>query len=377
MRIAINTLALLRNKAGAEQYTLNIINELAKIDKHNEYFIIVSDVNYDIYSVEQSNFNIIHIKVNTYSKLKRILYEQIVVPFKLKQYKIDVLFNPCNIMPLFCPCETVAMIFDMHWFLESKKLSRLRVLYVKNFIKFTAKKADKVLTLSESSKKDIIRFTKISEHKIIITPVGKTPLCALKTKLKKQEWPGIKKNYNIERKYIMFLGQLLFRKNVDAVIKALGLIKKEKIKLDFDFIVVGGKAEAYQSLLDLVKQNNLENEVKFLGQLEDRDTAYILSNADMFVYPSLYEGFGIPILEAMYYGVPVITSDISSLPEVGGKACVYISPYNIEEIKKSILNMLYNETLKSNNIEQGFLQAEKFSWENSANQTLSVFLSVQ
>ena len=118
MKIAINTLPLLRNKAGAEQYTFNIINELAKIDKKNQYYIIVSSLNKDIYKINQDNFNLIQINTNTKNKIIRILLEQALLPLLLLFKNIDVLFSPCNIMPILSPCFNVTMIFDMHWFIH-------------------------------------------------------------------------------------------------------------------------------------------------------------------------------------------------------------------------------------------------------------------
>ncbi|MBU0650711.1 glycosyltransferase, partial [bacterium] len=290
MKIAINTLPLLKNKAGAEQYTLNIIKQLAKIDKENIYLIFVTGVNKDIYRVNQENFHLIPACVDPNSKIKRILYEQLVLPFKLKKMGVDVLFTPCNILSLFSPCRNVTMIFDMHWFLEAQKLSFFRLFYVKNFIKWSAKVSDKILTLSENSKKDIIKFAHVESDKIFVVPFGLTPLCEMKDKITNDEIVRVKNKYNIKKKYIMFLGQLLHRKNVDAVIKALFAIKKEKSDLEFDFVVVGGFHEAYPHLKSLAVHLNLEEHVKFLGQLEDEEVGALLAGADLFVYPSLYEG---------------------------------------------------------------------------------------
>ena len=234
MKIAINTLPLLRNKAGAEQYTFNIINELAKIDKKNQYYIIVSSLNKDIYKINQDNFNLIQINTNTKNKIIRILLEQALLPLLLLFKNIDVLFSPCNIMPILSPCFNVTMIFDMHWFIESKKINKGRLFYIKNFIKLSAIRSNKVLTLSESSKKDIVKYTNIDEKKITVTPIGKTPLCALKHSLKKDDWQDVKLKYKLDKKYILFIGQLLYRKNVDIVIKAMAGLTED----DFDFIII-------------------------------------------------------------------------------------------------------------------------------------------
>jgi len=369
MKIAINTLPLLRSKAGAERYTFNIINELSKIDHENEYYIIVSPVNEDIYKINASNFFLIKTKINTLSKIKRILYEQCVLPFILKFKKIDVLFCPCNIMPIFSPCKNVTMIFDMHWFIEEEGLNKNRLWYIKNFIRLSALRSDRILTLSESSKQDIIRFTGVFKDKIVITPVGKTPLCFLRDEIGEDYIKKIKEQYGLNRKYMFFLGQLLFRKNVGIAIEALAQIKEEKKVLDFDFVIVGGQKEAFVSLKELAQKRNLENEIKFFGEIEDLQIAALLKDAGVFIYPSLYEGFGIPVLEALYYSVPTITSNVSSLPEVGGDACIYVDPKNVQEVKDAILFLWSNKEFRKNIIAKGLIQAEKFNWKDIAEKT--------
>ncbi len=184
----------------------------------------------------------------------------------------------------------------------------------------------------------------------------------------------IKEKYEIDGDYILFVGTLQPRKNIERLIEAFSKIKNQELGIkNLELVIIGKKGWLYEDILSAPKKFKIEDKVKFLDFVPDSDLSLFYQNAVCFVLPSLYEGFGLPVLEAMNFGCPVITSNVSSLPEVAGDAGILVNPGSVEEIAKSIekiLKMTDNE--RKEMIEKGYQQAKKFSWEKCARETLSV-----
>lgn len=372
MRIAINTLPLLDNIAGAERYTKNMLTHIAKLNS-NTYHLFLSKINHNYYEVNQENFANYIFNANTRFRLVRILGEQMWVPFICNKLDIDVFFSPCNIAPLFVKAPTVLTLFDVHWLVYPHMFSKAKRLYLKNAIKHSLVKAQKVITISDNSKKDIIEIFGVSEHKINVIPCGLDPFF----KIVKNEVKlfNVKKKYHINNKFIFFTAQLHKRKNVITLLKAYHELKKRK-KIEHNLVIAGGKGDGYEDMRSYLSEHGLENNVVLCGCVPNDDLRLLYNNADIFVYPSLYEGFGLPIIEAMACGTPVITSNVSSLPEVAGDAAILIDPLNVEELANAIDRVLSDKNLREDLINKGFKRISEFSWEKAAQKTLSVFEEV-
>jgi glycosyltransferase involved in cell wall biosynthesis len=184
----------------------------------------------------------------------------------------------------------------------------------------------------------------------------------------------LEKKYHIIGNYILFVGTLQPRKNIEKLIEAFASVVKKHPKLSL--VIVGKHGWLYEDILKAPKKFDIEEKVKFISFVPDDDLAYFYKHAVCYVLASLYEGFGLPVLEAMAYDCPVITSNVSSLPEAGGDAALYVDPKNIEDITEKILMLVENESLRRDLIEKGKKQIKKFSWEKCAKETLEVLTTV-
>lgn len=185
----------------------------------------------------------------------------------------------------------------------------------------------------------------------------------------------LKTKYNISDNFLLFVGTLQPRKNIVRIIEAFAMLKKRKTEndeQDLQLVIIGRRGWHYDEILAAPAKYGLKDSVKFLDFVPDEDLVLFYQHAQVFVWPSLYEGFGLPVLEAMKFGCPVITSNVSSLPEAGGDAALYVDPENVEEIKNAIEKVMTDTKLREEMIAKGKKQVGKFSWEKAARETLQI-----
>jgi len=289
------------------------------------------------------------------------MWTQFALPVSLilGKQKPDLFFTPSHYAPRFTSLKTAISIMDLSY-IHFPKLFRKEDLYqLTNWTKYSAENARLVFTISKSSKDDIIREYNLDSKKVIVTYPGIREIRSMKnTDLKK---------FNLTNDYILFVGTLQPRKNITKLIEAFSKIEKK----DIDLVIVGKKGWLYEEILASPKKFDIEKRVKFLDFVTDEELPSLYKNAKCFVLPSLYEGFGLPVLEAMKYGCPVITSNISSLPEAGGNAAIYVNPEDVKDITEKINKVLKDERLREDMIKKGEAQVKKFSWEKTARETLS------
>ncbi len=373
MRIAINTLPLLDHKAGAERYTQNIINHLVRLNGDHQYHLILSRINQSLYRPNRGNFQQTVVNVNTRYKLLRILSEQIYLPRLLQQQGVDLLFSPCNIGPRFLSVPLVITLFDLHWLRFPELFSPFRLAYLRRALTWSTRKAEAVLTISENSKKDLINMLSVPEEKITVTYVGLDPL--FREIPEKSELRDLRRRYGLKDRFILSVGQLHKRKNIPGLLQAYRRFAAHS-PLNVQLVLAGGEGDGAAEVREAVRPIGRDR-VIFTGCLPDEDLLRFYHAAECLVYPSFYEGFGLPVLEAMACGCPVITSNVSSLPEVAGEAALLIDPYRIETITSALVSLLTNPSLAQTLIQKGFEQARRFTWEAAAQKTLDVFEKVK
>jgi glycosyltransferase involved in cell wall biosynthesis len=225
--------------------------------------------------------------------------------------------------------------------------------------------------VSINSKRDIQNIYKISENKISV--IGEGVDNRFKTISNKQLLDRVRKKYHLPKRFILFVGTIEPRKNLPLLLSAFAKIKD---KFGIKLIVVGKLGWKYENIFNTASQLKIKNDFIFTGFVEDNDLPAIYNLAKVFVYPSYYEGFGLPVLEAMACGCPVITSSTSSLSEIVGNAAILINPTNIKDITEVILKIVSNKKLKLELIKQGLKQVKKFNWQNCAKKTLNVYQSL-
>ncbi len=295
------------------------------------------------------------------------LWTRIGLPLKLflEGKKPDVFFTPTHYGPRFSPVSTVISIMDLS-FLHFPQLFTKHDLYqLTNWTKYSAKKAKKIFTISEFSKNDIISAYGINKDKVVVTYPG---IKIKSAKSKDFNMDDLKKKFGISGQYILFVGTLQPRKNIEKLIEAFSLLKKSDMRL----LIVGKKGWLYEQILASPQKYQVADRVKFLDFVSDEDLPSLYKNAVCFVLPSLYEGFGLPVLEAMKNGCPVLASDVSSLPEAGGDAALYFNPTSASDIADKLEKVISSPKLREEMVKKGYNQIKKFSWDKTAKETLKV-----
>lgn len=293
----------------------------------------------------------------------------------------DVFFSPSHYAPRFSPVPSVVSVMDMSYYHYPELFNNTDLYQLKNWTKYSVKKAKRVITISKSSKFDIIKLYGIDEKLVhVVYPGIKSNI-----DLEPHVYPmsELRSKYQIDKNYILFVGTLQPRKNVEKLIEAFSDLKKQaksqknsKIPKDLQLVIVGKKGWLYEPILEAPKRYEVEESVKFLDFIPNEDLPLLYKNALCYVLPSLYEGFGLPILEAMKNDCPVITSKVSSMPEAGGDAALYVNPDNTGDIADKILTLITNDKLRHDLIVKGRKQVSKFSWENAGKETLQILQDV-
>jgi glycosyltransferase involved in cell wall biosynthesis len=271
------------------------------------------------------------------------------------------------------PCQKslkVMSIYDLTFIKYSSYIDSVVQTYTER-VKRCLKWTDLVLTISESSKKDIIDYLKISSEKVYVTPLASrySPeylSFELATQLEK------KINYDFSRPYLLFVSTIEPRKNITAIISAFNYLKKN-YKIEHNLVLIGRKGWYYTSVFEAVEKSPWKKYIYHLDYLSDELVALFYSKADVFVYPSYYEGFGLPVLEAMTLGTPVVTSNTSSLPEVAGDAALLIDPNDAIQLAEAVLKVISDPQLRQELINKGKKRAKLFSWEKTARETLTAY----
>lgn len=296
------------------------------------------------------------------------MWTQFALPLKLftETKKPDVFFSPSHYAPRFSPVPTVISIMDLSYIHFPELFTKHDLYQLVNWTKYSAKNACKIFTISNYSRDDIIKTYGKDPRDVVTTYLGVKGIKDSGFKIKDMD--ELKKKFGIDSEYILFVGTLQPRKNVAKLIEAFAKVNDKKIKL----IVVGKKGWLWEEILASPEKYNVTDRVKFLDFVGDEDLPGLYKNATCFILPSLYEGFGLPVLEAMKYGCPVLISNVSSLPEVGGDAAIYFDPADTDEITKALESVISDEGLRTTMIEKGYNQVKKFSWERTARKTLDV-----
>lgn len=367
MRIGINSLFLVSGKGGGiERYLRGLVGGLKKIDKKNEYFIFTNRNCRGAFGFGE-NFHEIYCDVSAVFRPAKILWEQFVLPWQLKRHKIDILLSAGNTAPVAHRCPSVAIIYDMIPFIRPEGFNTIELLALKTLFSLTAKTSSKIITISKSSQEEIVKRLKVSPDKVEIVygscdeyfkPVGDKGRSELQ-------------KYGISGEYILYVASSRPYKNIDGLIKAYRIMK-ERHHMGHKLVVVGLAGRAYPELMKLVKESKLEGDVIFCGFVNDEDLPLLYSLSYVFVYPSFYEGFGLPILEAMSCGVPVAASHVTSIPEAVGNAGLLFDPYNVEEMAEVIYRLMIDRGLRESLIQKGYEWVKEFSWEKSAMRVLAV-----
>ena len=371
MKIAIDGTIVREEITGTGFYITNLINGLIKIDNLNNYYIFGDEQYLRKYiKIDKDNFRVVHKRFK--NRIIRVLWEYFIFPFELKKLKIDILHSPNYITPLLkFGFKIILTIHDLTFLLFPEKYTITKRWLFGKMIPVFIKKSDKIVAVSENTKKDILKFFSIPDDKILVTYESYPEYYNFSIDRSKAE--DILNKYGIERNFILYVGMIEPRKNIISLLKAFVELDKD---LELDLIIVGKKGWYFKEIEKYMENAinlRLKNKIMFTGYIPEHELKYFYRLALMFVYPTLYEGFGLPPLQAMACGTPVITSNISSLPEVVGDAAIKINPDDLGELKNSIKWLYKNEGKRDELIKKGLENVKKFSLENVASNVLSVY----
>jgi glycosyltransferase involved in cell wall biosynthesis len=377
MKIGIEGQRLFRiKKHGMDMVALELIRNLQVIDKKNEYVIFVKPDEDEDCLKETSNFKIVKLEGGAYP-----YWEQVALPKAAKKYGCELLHCTSNTAPIRCSIPLVITLHDIiyleSWSLFGKGFTtyqRFGNLYRRLLVPPSLKKSSKIITVSEFEKERIRNFFNWPDDGHLVAVYNGVNEY-FKPIYDDKILSDVKKKYKLPDHYFFFLGNTDPKKNTRNVLKAFADFLKKNgpthklVMLDYE----------HESLLSLLKEINepdLINQIHLTGYVVNTDLPAIYNQSDLFLYPSLRESFGIPMLEAMACGIPVITSNTSSMPEVSGGAALLVDPYNPNEITDAIEQLLSDQELRQKLCKAGFIQSDLFSWQKMAYRVLEIYSDV-
>lgn len=353
--------------SGLATYTNNL---LANIQKHNDLNDIFMFYPYDsktdffdINSIPKSML-IGERRSDFWNKVYQIKWEL--------DFPIDFFHNTVNGigLPTDLNCNYVITLHDVIPYVMPETVDRPHLDYTFKNTPYIVENAAEIITVSNYSKQDIQRYFGVSDDKITVTHLAADDIYQPMDRDKARS--VIFNKYGVDRHYILYLGGFSPRKNIARLIEAFQKVKENHEK-PIDLLILGEHSRSYPFLWSLTEKLNLTDNVKFLNFIPTSDLPFFYNGADVFVYPSLYEGFGLPPLEAMQCGTPVVTSKVSSIPEIVGDAALLANPYNIDEISEQILKLLTDQSLWLRYSLLGQAKSKEYSWDKTAEKTMEVY----
>ena len=367
MRVAIDARKL--HDFGIGTYIRNLLRQLARIDRETDYVLLSPQTDLDIAAQLGPNFRTVLEPSPNYS-----LREQIHVPWVLRRERPDVFHAPHYVLPPAVPCRSVVTIHDcIHLMFPQYLPNKAAYAYARVSMWAAVKRSNCILTVSEASKRDILHFFNVAPEKIVVVYNAIDDHFWLTPP--EEEVARVRERYQLDHQFVLYVGNIKPHKNLVRLIEAFDELRRsgpEELKL----LIIGDEISKLPSLRRAVHRHKLHKHVRFLGYVSDGTLRILYRLASLFVFPSLYEGFGLPPLEAMASGTPVVTSNQSSLPEVTGDAAVLVDPYDVSSIVDGMRRVLTDPVLAANLRRRGPERAREFSWARSVQKIRAVYEQV-
>ena len=370
MKIGFDAKRFFHNKTGLGNYSRDLVRILATYFPENNYYLYnLKPKKIDRIAID-NKIIIEKLPSSEFYKKHYVLWRLLGIKKDIENANIDIYHGLSGEIPLFLnlkKTKTIVTIHDLIFMRYPEYYSFIdrKIHYLK--FKYAARKADLVIAISEQTKADIIHFLNIEPEKIKVIYQGCAPV--FKTEISDEFLINTQKKYDLPDEYLLNVGTIEKRKNIFSVIKA---IKDTTISL----VIVGKKTNYCIPILKYIKENNLESKIIFLENVALNELAAIYKSAKIFIYPSVFEGFGIPIVEALYSQVPVITNKIGCFPEAGGENSLYIDTENIAEINKNIVALWHNESQRQQMTQNGLKFVQKFNDDTIATNVLKTYTLV-
>jgi glycosyltransferase involved in cell wall biosynthesis len=367
LRIGIDARKL--HDFGIGTYIRNLLRQLARLDRDTEFVVLCRPEDCESLASLGDNFRAVPERAANYS-----VAEQVTIPLALWREGVTLFHAPHYVLPPLVRSRSVVTIHDcIHLMFPQYLPNRFALQYARSSIALAARRAARVMTVSESSKRDILRFVETPADKIDVIYNAYDERFTVEPR--EEDVVRVRERFQLHDEFVLYAGNVKPHKNLERLIEAFELVRKRGLD-HLKLVMIGDEISKYTALRRAVHLHQLHKYVRFLGYLPEETLAVMYRLAGVFVFPSLYEGFGLPPLEAMASGTPVVTSNVSSLPEVAGDAAVLVDPYDPQAIADGIYRVLSDETLRRDLRKKGVARAGMFSWETSVRRVHKIYMQV-
>ncbi len=351
--------------AGISRYIRALLTHLPQVDDSFRYLAFTGTG-----AAEHGGWHTCTSPWPTEHPLARILWEQGIQPWAARRANLDLLHQPVYVGPLLHTCPTVVTLHDLSFYLYPELFPRSKRIYLQHMTRYTIHHAQAVIAVSASTKKDALRLFSVPEKKITVIPNG------VEAQMRPLDDPtpikALRQRYDLPSDLLLFLGTLEPRKNLITLLEAYALLRRRR-DIRHHLVIAGGRGWYYQEVYDAAERLGLHETTHFVGYVPDEELPLWYNAADLFIYPSLYEGFGLPPLEAMACGTPVIVSNTSSLPEVVGDAGLTVDPHDPQALAEAIHSLLSDPSRRERLARAARRQASEFSWDATATRTAELY----
>lgn len=358
--------------AGISWYIVNLLKRLKQVSP--DFFQYSAFLHERAFQQQATTLALCFSRLPTHKPFIRIFWEQVIQPLALRQIKVDLLHALAFVAPLASPCPYVVTVYDLSFKHYPEAFRPFQRWYLNHFTAHSVKQARAIITISESTRQDVITFLGAPPEKVYTIYCGADesfrPLPAA-------EIAAFKAAQHLPDTFVLYLGTLEPRKNVEGLIRAYARWREKEATAP-PLVVAGGKGWYYHQIFDLIETLHLKEAIHFPGYVPQEMLPLWYNAAALFVYPSFFEGFGLPVLEAMACGTPVITSAVSSLPEVVGhpETARLVDPEDIDSLAETMAEVMRHSDLRATISQNGLAQAAKFNWEKTAQETVAVYKKV-
>lgn len=374
MRIALNAQLLSFStsyrQAGISRLIHAAVQGLQVLDNENDYTVYVGGQAVPAGYVKNERWRMRASRLASASRPLRILWEQTALPWAARREHADVLHAMAYVGPLAASIPQVVTVYDLSFLLFPSVFNRLNRWYLSTLTPLSVRRARQVIAISESTKRDLVRLTGVPADRVQVVYPGLEP--DIRRVSDAGSLAAFRQRHNLPEHFVLFVGTLEPRKNVAALVRAYGLLRRRRA-ISHALVLAGSKGWRYEHIFAAIEEEGLSSDVIMPGYVAYEDLPFWYSAADLFVYPSLYEGFGLPALEAMACGAPAITSNVSSLPEVGGDAALLVDPGDDEQLAAAMESVLTSPQRAGDMRAKGLARAATFTWESMARATRAVY----
>jgi glycosyltransferase involved in cell wall biosynthesis len=365
LRVAIDARKL--HDYGIGTYVRNLLHELARQDDDAEYILLAAAADVETLRALGPRFHPVVERAGKYS-----VREQFSLPLTLARARVDLYHSPHYVVPRLPVGRFVVTIHDcIHLRFPQYLPTRAAVYYAKSMMTSAARRAERILTVSQASKDDILHYLGVPARKVeVVYNALDERLVSPPTE---EDIRRVRERFLLTGPFMLYTGNIKPHKNVDRVIEAFSILRQSSAEADLKLLIIGDEISKYPNLRRLVHRHQLHQHVRFFGFVPDATLAVLYRLAAVFVFPSLYEGFGLPPLEAMAAGAPVVTSNVSSLPEVVGDAALLVDPMDPAAIAAAVSRVLHEPDLRNDLIRRGHARVKEFSWERSVRRVREIY----